>query len=193
MIWSSIRRIKPVSRAKNQNHSGRLWHGQHHPQYKMALELPPNLRASLYFLIYCILCKQLQYEFHCQPYSCRLPSTSLMLFLHALLFFVLGTGTSALAAGSKKPDHSLSVPIREGMEDDKVYERAQGYWRPQVRTKNGSFHVSSFEKLNLDRTGLISSILLWHILARVDYWCLMPAIVPTSMLHAMGSAFLCGY
>jgi hypothetical protein len=110
-----------------------------------------------------------------------------MLFLPALLFFLLGTGTFALAAGS---DHFLSVPIREGMEDDKIYKRAQGYWQPAVRTKHGSFHVTLFEKLNLDRTGLISSILLWHILARVDCWCL---IVPTSMLHAMGSAFLCGY
>ena len=113
-----------------------------------------------------------------------------MLFLPALLFFLLGTGTSALETGSN--DHTLTLPIREGMEDDKIYKRAQGYWQPAVRTKHGSFHVTC-EKLTLDRTGLVSRVLLWYISTRANRWCLAPPIQTKSILHAMGSVFLCGY
>ena len=88
-----------------------------------------------------------------------------MLFLPALLFFVLSTGTSALAAGSKKPDRFLTVPTF-GLDDDMDYDRAQGYWRPEVRTKHSPFNVTSFEKLNLDRKRVRGG-LLWHILATV--------------------------
>ena len=119
---------------------------QRHYQYKMALELPPTSEpgSTTHFLVYRILCKQLRYEFP-NRYSCCLPSASFMLFLPALLFFVLGTGTSVLAVGSESSDPFMSVAITSGrdsggsgMDKEMDYERAQGYWRLEVRTKHGS-------------------------------------------------------
>ena len=66
------------------------------------------------------------------------------------------------------------------------HKLAEGYWRLEVRTK----HVTSFEKLILDRKLLASSIVLWHISA-IDL-CYMPAILATSSLHAMERTALCG-
>ena len=177
-LWHDLEhtiRIKPVSRVK---YSGT----------RNAIPNKSELASTSLFIVFSVSNSTMNST--ANRCSCRLPSTVLMLFLPALLFFLLGTGTSALETGSN--DHTLTLPIREGMEDDKIYKRAQGYWQPAVRTKHGSFHVTC-EKLTLDRTGLVSRILLWYISTRANRWCLAPPIQTRSILHAMGSVFLCGY
>ena len=79
---------------------------------------------------------------------------------------------------------SLIIPMVRYIGID--HKLAEGYWRLEVRTK----HVTSFEKLILDRKLLASSIVLWHISA-IDL-CYMPAILATSSLHAMERTALCG-
>jgi hypothetical protein len=87
-------------------------------------------------------------------YPCRLPSASLVLFLPALLFFVLGTGTPALAGF----EPSRNLPTFSITYHGMGYTRGRGYWQLEVVRKHGFFNVMSFEKLNLDRE--MSSILL---------------------------------
>lgn len=85
---------------------------------------------------------------------------------------------------------SLIIPTVNHIHGDMDGKRGQGYWMPEVRTKDVSFNVTPFEKLDLDRKILLSSILLWHISA--INWCYMPAILTISMLYAMGRTSLCG-
>ena len=82
------------------------------------------------------------------------------LFLPALLFFVLGTVTSAAPPG-RATCHWLYIPIKyEGMD----YERGSGYWRPEVR-KLAFLMSRRLKKLILDRKKFMEDISLWHISA----------------------------
>lgn len=71
-------------------------------------------------------------------YSCRLSSVSLMLFFPALLFFVLGLGTSALALSDNSP--GIVIKTYSGMD----YKRAHGYWRSKVCAFWMSCHLKNW-------------------------------------------------
>lgn len=136
MIWSAPQQTRFEGQKSKQ-----LRHVQCNFQNKTVLELPPNPRSQSQSPPHTSLCivfsvSSSDMNSTANWYSCRrLPSASLMLFLHALLFIVLGTGTSAFV---------LRVPIKSGM----VHRRDYGYWGPMVR-KHGFLNVTSFEKLNL--------------------------------------------
>ena len=105
-------------------------HGHRNSQYKTMLELLPDLRAGLHhtslFIVFSVSNSNMNST--ANQSSCRLPSASLMkLFLPALLFFVLGTGTSAMPALTSP----VNIPIT--YEADMSSGRGRGYWQPKVR------------------------------------------------------------
>ena len=74
------------------------------------------------------------------------------------------------------------------------YKRGHGYWAPTVR-KRVLFNVMLFEKLNFNRKGEVSSILLWHIsaLKKVIHSRMNTTRVTKSKLYAKGSNLLWEY
>ena len=183
--------VEPRRNASNRFQGPKIWHEQRNSQYKTTLELPPypaipQPHTSL-FMVFSVSNSNMNST--ANQYSCRLPSTSLMLFLLALLFFVLGTGTSAVKISP--------VPITSGLVSHEDYIRLHGYWVPTVR-KHVFVNLMSYKELNLDRQREVSGILLLYISAQkmVVHWNSMSPILTTSMfsmLYAMECTISCGY
>ena len=92
-----------------------------------------------------------------------------MLFLPALLLFVLGTslGISAMpmhALPQKSEGERIILMVKyEGGMD---HNRARGFWAPEFR-EHGFFNVTPSEKLNLDRKLGITRLVLWYMSAPI--------------------------